>query len=67
MLKLKAQANPENAAGMAGYGINAEGTYDISVSTLRGMAKEIGKDHSLSSYLASRRRQPMMGSWFARS
>jgi 3-methyladenine DNA glycosylase AlkD len=44
---LKAQANPDNVAGMARYGINPEGTLGVSVPALRQMAKEIGKDHEL--------------------
>ncbi len=45
--RLKSLANPDNVAGMARYGINPEGTLGVSVPTLRGMAKEIGRDREL--------------------
>jgi 3-methyladenine DNA glycosylase AlkD len=45
--KLKAKANPANAAGMARFGINQKNTLGISIPALRKMAKEIGKNHSL--------------------
>jgi 3-methyladenine DNA glycosylase AlkD len=45
--RLKAQANPNNVAGMARYGISTTNTLGISINTLRKMAKEIGKDHEL--------------------
>ena len=45
--RLKALGNPVNVAGMARFGINSENTLGISVATLRGIAKEIGKDHQL--------------------
>lgn len=45
--RLKAQANPDNVAGMARYGINPEGTLGVSIPTLRSLAKEIGTDHEL--------------------
>ena len=45
--KLKAQANPVNAAGMAKFGINPKNTLGISIPFLRGLAKEIGTDHAL--------------------
>jgi len=44
---LRAQANPDNVAGMARYGINPQGTLGVPVPTLRQMAKEIGKDNEL--------------------
>jgi len=47
IISLKAQANPDNVAGMARYGINPTNTLGISIETLRRMAKEIGKDHEL--------------------
>jgi 3-methyladenine DNA glycosylase AlkD len=45
--QLKKQANPSNVAGMARYGINPENTLGINTPFLRGLAKEIGKDHDL--------------------
>jgi 3-methyladenine DNA glycosylase AlkD len=45
--RLKAEANPNNVAGMARYGISTTNTLGISIYTLRKMAKEIKKDHEL--------------------
>jgi 3-methyladenine DNA glycosylase AlkD len=45
--RIKAWANPVNAAGLARYGINTEGVLGVSMPVLRALAKEIGKDHSL--------------------
>jgi 3-methyladenine DNA glycosylase AlkD len=47
IVRLKAQANPDNVAGMAHYGISTTNTLGISIHTLRKMAKEIKKDHEL--------------------
>jgi 3-methyladenine DNA glycosylase AlkD len=44
---LKKQANPANVAGMARYGINPKNTLGINTPFLRGLAKEIGKNHAL--------------------
>lgn len=44
---LKSLANPDNIAGMARFGISADNTLGIAVPVLRGLAKEIGKDHQL--------------------
>lgn len=49
--KLKALSDPEAVEGMARFGINPENTYGISIPSLRKMAKEIGKDHSLAQKL----------------
>ena len=49
--KLKCLNNPENVAGMARFGINPNNTYGVSIPTLRKMAKESGKDHSLAQEL----------------
>jgi 3-methyladenine DNA glycosylase AlkD len=49
--KLKSLANPESVAGMARYGINPKKNYGISVTTLRKLAREIGKDHQLAQKL----------------
>jgi 3-methyladenine DNA glycosylase AlkD len=47
ILRLKSQANPENVAGMARYGIKGGEMLGISMYTLRDMAKAIPKSHSL--------------------
>ncbi len=44
---LVSQANPDNVAGMARYGINPQGTLGISMPTLRAIARMTGKDHAL--------------------
>lgn len=49
--KLKALSNPKAVEGMARFGINPENTYGVSIPTLRKMAKEIGKNHSLAQQL----------------
>jgi 3-methyladenine DNA glycosylase AlkD len=51
--RLKSLAKPGNLAGMARYGINTENAYGISLYTLRPMAKEIGRDHTLAQQLWS--------------
>ena len=45
--RLKAEANPDNVAGMARYGISTTNTLGISIYTLRKIAKELKKDHEL--------------------
>jgi 3-methyladenine DNA glycosylase AlkD len=45
--RLMALADPANAAGMARFGISAEGTLGVSMPVLRKMAREIGKNHDL--------------------
>jgi 3-methyladenine DNA glycosylase AlkD len=45
--RLRSHANPANVAGMARYGINSQGTLGVPVPVLRGLAREIGKDHAL--------------------
>ena len=49
--KLKSHSNPEAVKGMARFGINPKGTYGVSIPTLRKIAKELGKNHSLSQEL----------------
>ena len=49
--KLKSLADPKAVEGMARFGINPENTYDVSLPTLRRMAKEIGRDHVLAQQL----------------
>lgn len=46
--ELKAHANPEDAAGMARFGINPNNTFGVRIPMLRALAKEIGKNHALS-------------------
>jgi 3-methyladenine DNA glycosylase AlkD len=45
--KLYLLENPENAKGMARYGINQKNNLGISIYQLRPIAKEIGKNHEL--------------------
>jgi 3-methyladenine DNA glycosylase AlkD len=45
--KLQSLANPENAKGMARYGINLKNNLGISIYQLRPLAKEIGRNHTL--------------------
>src|SRR3990170_1654563 len=45
--RLKAEANPDNVAGMAHYGTSTKNTLGISIYTIRKMAREIKKDHEL--------------------
>ena len=49
--RLKGLANPENVEGMARFGINSRSTLGISLSTLRPLAREMGKDHGLAQQL----------------
>lgn len=48
---LEAMRNPKNIEGMARYGINPDRALGISIPVLRGLAKEIGKDHRLAQEL----------------
>ena len=45
--KLKSMSNPDSINGMARFGINPNNNFGISVTTIRNIAKEIGKDHNL--------------------
>lgn len=45
--RLKAQADPTAVTGMARFGINSKNTYGVSMPSLRRMARESGKSHSL--------------------
>ncbi|MBA4416869.1 MAG: DNA alkylation repair protein [Syntrophus sp. (in: bacteria)] len=49
--RLESMANPVNVAGMARFGINPHNTLGISVTDLRKIAKEVGKDHGLAQQL----------------
>ena len=51
--KLKLLANPENAKGMARFGIKPKNAYGISIPNLRKIAKETGKNHELAEKLWS--------------
>jgi len=44
---LKGQANSENVAGMARYGINPRNALGISMPFLRKLAKRLGRNHDL--------------------
>jgi 3-methyladenine DNA glycosylase AlkD len=48
---LKSQANAENVAGMARYGINTQGTLGVTIPVLRKLAREAGKDPRLADEL----------------
>jgi len=45
--KLKAQAHPEQLGGMARYGMKIDHRLGVSVTYMRKLAREIGKDHRL--------------------
>lgn len=45
--RLRSMSNPENRDGMARYGINVDKAFCISMPELRGLAKELKKDHGL--------------------
>jgi len=45
--RLKKMANARNVAGMARFGISPKGTLGISITNLRRLAREIGRDHGL--------------------
>jgi 3-methyladenine DNA glycosylase AlkD len=51
LARLKANANPKNVEGMARYGITAKRAFGVSAPVLRGLAKQIGKDHRLAGAL----------------
>jgi 3-methyladenine DNA glycosylase AlkD len=48
---LRAQANAENVAGMARYGISTNGTPGVPVPVIRKLAKQAGRDHGLAGEL----------------
>ena len=45
--KIKSLKNQKNIDGQARYGINPKNNYGVSISVLRPMGKEIGKNHEL--------------------
>jgi 3-methyladenine DNA glycosylase AlkD len=47
LAELAAQGSEADRAGMAGYGINVDDAYGVSVAVLRRMAKGLGHDHEL--------------------
>lgn len=49
--RLEALANPENAAGMARFGIRGACVLGVPVKTLRAIARETGRSHVLSEAL----------------
>lgn len=49
--KLQAYSNPAAVKGMARFGISATNTLGVSVPRMRGIAKDIGRDHRLAQEL----------------
>lgn len=49
--RLEALASPHDREGMARFGINTERALGISVTSLRGIARDIGMDHLLAANL----------------
>lgn len=49
--RLRSLTSLENVAGMARFGISPSNTLGISVNTLRKLAKEVGRDHTLAQEL----------------
>jgi 3-methyladenine DNA glycosylase AlkD len=49
--KIKSLADPEAVAGMARFGIHSKNNYGVSITTLRKIAREIGKDPKLAKQL----------------
>lgn len=49
--KLKSFSNPKAVGNMVRYGIRPESAYGVSISNLRKIAKEIGKNHGLAQQL----------------
>lgn len=47
MARLASMANPANVEGMARYGINSSDAWGVPMPVLRGIARDIGKDHEL--------------------
>ncbi len=47
MERLSGLADPRNVEGMARFGISSANTLGISVTVLRGIARETGRDHAL--------------------
>jgi 3-methyladenine DNA glycosylase AlkD len=51
LAELRGQGSAANVAGMARYGISAEGTLGVPVPVLRAIAKREGRDHELAGAL----------------
>jgi 3-methyladenine DNA glycosylase AlkD len=49
--ELRSLSNPKNVEGMARFGINPKNNLGVSVTTIRGLAKKIGKNHELANQL----------------
>lgn len=49
--RLKSLGSEKNRAGMQRYGMNIEKAFGVSVTTVRGLAKELGRNHELSMQL----------------
>jgi 3-methyladenine DNA glycosylase AlkD len=49
--RLRALADPTRLAGMARYGIDTSNALGLSVTELRGVAKDLGRDHDLAAAL----------------
>jgi 3-methyladenine DNA glycosylase AlkD len=49
--RLRSLADPEAVEGMARFGINPEGTLGVSMPAVRGLARDIGRDHGLAQAL----------------
>lgn len=49
--KLRSMKNTDNLEGMARYGINTHNAMGVSVTTLRKMARGLGRDHDLAASL----------------
>ena len=44
---LRAQASPENVAGMARFGISSRGTLGVPMTAIRALARQTGRNHEL--------------------
>ena len=51
LARLRSLADPDRLPGMARYGIATEHAYGVTVTELRAVAKEIGRDHDLAAAL----------------
>jgi 3-methyladenine DNA glycosylase AlkD len=45
--ELKSRGSPAAVKGMARFGISSKNTLGVSIPTIRGLAKKLGKDHAL--------------------
>lgn len=51
LARLRALADPTRLAGMARYGIATDSAFGVTIGELRGVAKELGRDHDLAAAL----------------